>query len=443
MRGPTKAMAVCAAAAVLAGGCSMRIEDVPLPGGADLGDHPYTVKVQFEDVLNLVPQAAVRVNDVPVGRVKKISLPKGSWDAEVTLVVNGDVRLPANATANLEQSSLLGEKYVELAAPAAPSPQPLADGATIPVARTSHNADVEEVFGALSLLLSGGGLPQIQTINKELNKALGGREDTIRSALRNLNELTSTLNRNRKSIIDALDGLNRLSSTVRSREGQVKTVLSDLSPGLKVLEEQRGQLVEMLRELEKLSDVAVRTINASKDDTVANLRSLAVILRKLADAGRDLPKSLEVLLTFPFTDEALKAVRGDYLNGYLTVVAAEGFECVVPPIKEEGPFDDYEPEPGDAQRKTERKGAEREGAEGEGAGEPAAAAQAQAAGQDPGPQPPPCPPMTGGGRELNSPATPTPGAPTPEAPGNAPRRIAPGTPGDAPPLPLPTLGEGD
>src|SRR5690606_21704373 len=103
-----KVTALCTAAAVLAAGCSMRVEDIPLPGGADLGDHPYTVKVQFEDVLNLVPQAAVRVNDVPVGRVKEVSLPKGAWNAEVTLLVNGDVRLPANAVANLEQSSLLG-----------------------------------------------------------------------------------------------------------------------------------------------------------------------------------------------------------------------------------------------------------------------------------------------------------------------------------------------
>ncbi|TDB72783.1 MCE family protein, partial [Actinomadura sp. KC216] len=328
-------------AVAVAAGCSMRVEDVPLPGGADLGDHPYTVKVQFEDVLNLVPQAAVRVNDVPVGRVKKVSLPKGSWNAEVTLLVNGDVRLPANATANLEQSSLLGEKYIKLAAPAtAPSTRPLTDGATIPVARTTRNADTEEVFGALSLLLSGGGLPQIRTINRELNKALGGREDTIRSALRNLDGLTATLNRNRRSIVDALDGLNRLSATVASRDGQVETVLDDLSPGLKVLDEQRGQLVEMLRRLERLADVAVRTINASKDDTVANLRSLAVILRKLADSGRDLPKSLEVLLTYPFTDEALKGVKGDYLNGYLTVVATTGGNCVIPPVKEYDPRSD-------------------------------------------------------------------------------------------------------
>ncbi|GGT57068.1 MCE family protein [Actinomadura citrea] len=429
MRTP-KLVAALAAGVVLTAGCSVRLEDVPLPGGADLGAHPYTVRVQFEDVLNLVPQAAVRVNDVPVGRVKKVSLPAGAWQAEVTLVVNGDVHLPANATANLEQSSLLGEKYVKLAAPTtAPSPQRLTDGAVIPASRTTRNADTEEVFGALSLLLSGGGLPQIRTINRELNQALNGREDKVRSALRNLNAFTGTLNRNRQSIVNALDGLNRLSSTVRARNGQVGTVLDDLSPGLKVLEEQRGRLVEMLRRLEKLSDVAVKTINASRDDTAANLRSLAVILRKLADSGRDLPKSLEILLTYPFTDEALKAIKGDYLNGYVTVIAADGFNCVMPPVKEEGPFDGLDDEEG-------------------------AQARALAATPTvPGPQPAPCP-DTAAGRGSGAAApgagtpitgtpdtgTPTTGTPRPVTPSRAP---GPEGPSSEPALPLPTLGEGN
>ncbi|MGW2308986.1 MCE family protein [Actinomadura luteofluorescens] len=434
MRTP-KLVAALAAGVLLTAGCSVRLEDVPLPGGADLGDHPYTVKVRFEDVLNLVPQAAVRVNDVPVGRVKKVSLPAGAWQAEVTLVVNGDVHLPANATANLEQSSLLGEKYVRLAAPTtAPSPQRLSDGAVIPASRTTRNADTEEVFGALSLLLSGGGLPQIRTINRELNQALNGREDKVRSALRNLDAFTGTLNRNRQSIVNALDGLNRLSSTVRARNGQVGTVLDDLSPGLKVLEEQRGQLVEMLRRLERLSDVAVKTINASKEDTAANLRSLAVVLRKLADSGRDLPKSLEILLTYPFTDEALKAIKGDYLNGYVTVIAAAGFDCVVPPVKEEGPFDGLDDE------------------------ERARARALAATPTVPGPQPAPCP-DTAAGRGSGAavpgagtptagtpttgtpaPGTPTTGTPLPVAPSRAPGNESPSS---EPALPLPTLGEGD
>lgn len=429
MRTP-RLVAALAAGVVLTAGCSVRLEDVPLPGGADLGDHPYTVKVQFEDVLNLVPQAAVRVNDVPVGRVKKVSLPMGAWQAEVTLVVNGDVHLPANATANLEQSSLLGEKYVKLAAPTtAPSPQRLSDGAVIPASRTTRNADTEEVFGALSLLLSGGGLPQIRTINRELNQALNGREDKVRSALRNLNTFTSTLNRNRQSIVNALDGLNRLSSTVRARNGQVGTVLDDLSPGLKVLEEQRGRLVEMLRRLERLSDVAVKTINASKEDTAANLRSLAVVLRKLADSGRDLPKSLEILLTYPFTDEALKAIKGDYLNGYVTVIAADGFECVVPPVKEEGPFDGLDDEEG-------------------------AQARALAATPTvPGPQPAPCPDTAAGrgsgaavpGAGTPTTGTPTTGTPTTGTPQPVTPSRAPGneSPSSEPALPLPTLGEGN
>ncbi|MEU5877711.1 MCE family protein [Spirillospora sp. NPDC047279] len=334
--------AAAALVAVLAAGCSVSVEEIPLPGGADLGDHPYTVKVQFPDALNLVPQASVRVNDVPVGRVTKVSLPRNAWHAEVTLRVNGDVRLPSNAIANLEQSSLLGEKYIRLAAPSpsaggAPAVTPLADGATIPLSRTTRNADTEEVFGALSMLLSGGGLQQIRTINRELQKALGGREPQVRSALRRLNTLSSTLNTNRQTIVDALDGLNRLSSTVAARRGQIDTVLTDLSPGLKVLEDQRGQLVEMLRRLERLSDVAVTTINRSKDDTVADLQDLSVILRKLADSGRDLPKSLEVLFTYPFTDEVQKGIKGDYLNGYLSVIAAPGNDCVIPAVEEQDP----------------------------------------------------------------------------------------------------------
>jgi phospholipid/cholesterol/gamma-HCH transport system substrate-binding protein len=87
---------------------------LPLPGGADLGEHPYRVVAHFGDVLDLVPQAGVKVNDVAVGRVEKIELARDNKTAVVTMLVNGGVRLPANAGAELRQSSLLGEKFVEL-----------------------------------------------------------------------------------------------------------------------------------------------------------------------------------------------------------------------------------------------------------------------------------------------------------------------------------------
>ncbi|MFE6127344.1 MCE family protein [Streptomyces sp. NPDC056437] len=312
------------------------IEQLPLPGGADLGSHPYEVTAEFEDVLSLVPQSAVKVNDVAVGRVTGITLSSQDWSAKVTMRINGDVELPADAYAHLEQSSLLGEKYIQLSLPpartrAAAATQAagnLADGAAIPIARTNRNPEVEEVFGALSLLLNGGGINQIKTIATELNKAIGGREPQVASVLRRIDTLVTSLDRNKGNITAALDGVNRLAATLATRKQQVGQVLTGLSPGLSVLEQQRGSLLIMLRALGTLSDVAVDTVKRSKADTIADLKALGPTLKALADSGKALPDSLQVLVTYPFTDEVLRGVKGDYLNVYLNVAAVPGTQII-------------------------------------------------------------------------------------------------------------------
>jgi phospholipid/cholesterol/gamma-HCH transport system substrate-binding protein len=293
------------------------IYTMPLPGGADLGDRPYRVKVQFKDVLDLVPQAGVKVNDVPVGKVEAIDLAPDGWTAEVTVAVNGGVVLPANAIAKLRQSALLGEKFVELAKPATGQEQgKLGDGAVIPVERTNRNPEVEEVFGALSMLLNGGGVAQLQNISKELNSALEGNEPEVRSLLNNLNTLVTDLDGHKTEITRALDGVNRLAGTLNAQRDQIGGVIDNLGPGLQVLSDQRTQLVTLLQSLHTLSDVAVDTVNKSKDDLVADLRALTPTLQKLAEAGSNLPKSLELLLTYPFPDAAVDGIKGDYTNLY-------------------------------------------------------------------------------------------------------------------------------
>lgn len=305
------------------------IDRMPLPGGADLGDHPYEITAEFGDVLSLSPQSSVKVNDVAVGRVTKISLTPGSWTAKVTMRVNGKIRMPANAYAHLEQSSLLGEKYVQLSPPADGTAQgSLSDGDRIPLVRTNRNPEVEEVFGALSMLLNGGGVAQLKTITTELNKALSGQEPQIRSMLGRVDTLVTDLDTHKEDITDALDGVNRLAATLATRKQDVGTVLTGLSPGLKVLEKQRGSLLTMLRSLDTLSTVAVDTVNRSKADMVADLKALAPTLTALADSGNDLPDSLQVLLTYPFTDEVLRGVKGDYLNVYLDVTAMPGTQII-------------------------------------------------------------------------------------------------------------------
>jgi len=335
-RAPALAAGVTAAiTAVCLAGCGSGsfngIYTIPLPGGANLGPHPYQVTAEFSNVGDLVPQSSVKVNDVSVGRVTRIYLPPRSWTARVTMVINGSVHLPANAIAQVQQASLLGEQYVGLSAPPGIPPQGLLrNGSLIPLSRTTTNATVEQVFGALSLLLNGGGLAQLHTITTQLNAALAGNEPQIRALLGQIGTLIGNLSAHRQDIINALDGLTALSATLAARDRQIGHVLDRLTPGLQVLADQRTQLVTMLGALHRLSGVAVHTINASEANFAANLRALAPTLRELADAGQNLPLALQVLLTYPFTDQVLKDIKGDYLNAYLSLQAAPGTTVIAP-----------------------------------------------------------------------------------------------------------------
>ncbi|MET0764744.1 MAG: MCE family protein [Blastococcus sp.] len=298
------------AAALMLTGCGFRgAYSFSLPGGADTGDDPYTVQVEFLDVLDLVPQSAVRVADVPVGRVEEIEL-ADDWTALVTITVNGDVDLPANAVAAIQQSSLLGEKYVELAPPGGDEPDgSLDDGALIPLERTNRNVEVEELLGAMSLVLNGGGLAQLQTINRELGEALEGRESAIRGTLSELGTFIGGLDQQKEEIGRALDSANALAETLAARTATIENALDTIGPGLDVINEQRDLLVSMLESLARLGDVGTRIIDRSAENTVADLQLLQPILSQLAAAGPDLAGALPLLLTYPFPDSSLSALN--------------------------------------------------------------------------------------------------------------------------------------
>ena len=75
----------------------------------------------------------------------------------------------------------------------------------------------------------------------------------------------------------------------------------------------------MLNALDKLSGVAVDTVDRSQQQLVADLQQLAPTLKAIAQAGDNLPKSLQVLVTYPFTDYTVNDVKGDYFNADVKV----------------------------------------------------------------------------------------------------------------------------
>ncbi|MGW1744245.1 MCE family protein [Streptomyces sp. NPDC002092] len=312
------ALAWAAAGSLLLSGCEFNgWYDVPLPGGAADDGHAYHVTVDFRDVLDLVPQSAVKVDDVTVGAVEKVEL--DGWHARVRLRVADSVKLPANAVAELRQTSLLGEKYVALAAPTGTAPVGrLRDGDRIPLSRSGRNPEVEEVLSALSALLNGGGVAQLKTITVELNKALDGRENRVRSLLKELNTFVGGLDKQKADIIRAIKAVDRLAGRLGKEKKTIAEAVDTMPPALKVLADQRRNLTKMLTALSKLGTAGTKVVNASHDDTVANLRELRPILQQLNKSGNDLPNSLELLTTYPFPRNAMDAVKGDYVNLHIT-----------------------------------------------------------------------------------------------------------------------------
>lgn len=311
-----RALTGALAALLLPAGCGLpELADLPLPGGAPAGAG-YTVTAEFSDVLDLVPQAAVKVDDVTVGSVEKIWL--AGWTARVRLRIDRAVRLPANATAAVRQSSLLGEKYVTVDAPPTGASGRLADGDVIPLSRTQRGAEVEEVLAALGLLLNGGGLAQLRTINEELAGALDGREPAVRDALRQLDTFVGGLERQKADLVRAIEALDRLTDRLSRQRQVVGEALDSLAPGLTVLADQRAQLTAALTALGELGRVGTRVVNRSRDDTLAGVRALQPILEQLARAGDDLPKSLDFMLSYPFPPNVTGAIVGDFVNLSIT-----------------------------------------------------------------------------------------------------------------------------
>ena len=322
-----RSVAVASVAAVALSGCGFHgLYSASLPGGADLGSHPYRVLVDFGDVLDLVPQSSVKVNDVSVGKVESVRLV--GWQAQAQVVVNGDVTLPANAHAQIRQTSLLGEKFVSLSYPPAgevSDPVPLARaphaGFAYPhigINRTGSTPELEAVLGALSLLLNGGGLEQIKTITHELNQTLTGHAGDIRSLLSQASLLTTSLNTQKGRILRAIDNLDGLARTLNNQKQVLAGALDTMPRAISILADEKSQFVTLLRSLDNLSNVAVRVIDASQDNFVSALKSLDPVMTQLTQAGQALPKSLELLATYPFPRTAVNGIRGDYTNLFLT-----------------------------------------------------------------------------------------------------------------------------
>ena len=253
-----------------------------------------TIYVQMPDTLALNVNSRVRVADVFVGSVRKIELK--NWVATLTLDVQSNLKLPSNTLAAIGQTSLLGSQHVELNPPPDPSGQLLKSGDTIPLQNSSSFPTTERVLASIGTILTGGGIPNLVTIQTEINNVLSGRGDQIREFLGRLDTFTAELNAQREDITRAIDSTNRLLSIVAQRNDTLDRVLTEFPPLIKHFADTRDLFADAVTALGRVSKATDDALSQANPDIHANLQNLQRPLVQLGKASPYLIGALKFML---------------------------------------------------------------------------------------------------------------------------------------------------
>lgn len=215
-------------------------------------------KAVLPEAAGLVQGDPVRVNGLDVGRVGSIEL--GDDGVLVSFsITNPDIELGDLTTAEVSVETVLGDKALQLDSAGGGS---LADGATIPLERTSVPYDVNDA------------LSELQTTTERIDV------DTVATALETL---ASTLEGSAPELRSALQGVSRISATISSRDETLRSLLDHAEEFSDILADRSEDLTTLLRD----GNVLFAALVERRDDISSLLTNVSAVARELSGLVRD------------------------------------------------------------------------------------------------------------------------------------------------------------
>ena len=284
-----------------------------------------TLVAEFTDVGDLVGRANVQQSDAVVGSIANIQLVqrKDAWVARVTMHLKPDAHVPQGTQAVVRSTSLLGEKYVDLVAPADSASRPeLASGAVIPASQTAKAPELEQVFSQLGAILASGGLTDLGRLTSASAMILEGQEDDVGRVLDGTAKLIAAIRTQREALASALDDLNQASKTLAANRSTLDNALSIQPAALDIVASQQQQLDTLITELDKLGKPLAALTRAHEGDINSQVRSLRTIVPQLYAVRATLDKAVKELP--PFTKLFAQAAPGDFVQLDILIQAPIG-----------------------------------------------------------------------------------------------------------------------
>lgn len=211
---------------VLFAAVAVLLSGVSLGGGKD-----YMVYAGFKEVQGVVPQAAVRLSGVPVGRVTSIENDAGG--VTVTLAIKNDVKIPRGSSVMIGSDGVMGDKYVNIM-PATDTGTYLKEGdyligeegAGLDTLMGNASSMLEQAQDVLKSIHDITGDPEFQ---KDIIRMAANMRDTTAHVNGLLAALESTVVENRGNLNDSMRNLNAAMQGLNSTMSSADAMMANLA----------------------------------------------------------------------------------------------------------------------------------------------------------------------------------------------------------------------
>jgi len=242
----------------------------------------------------LQPGAEVTYRGVQVGRVTNIALKSGR--AEVTMAIDHNFRVPADATATILPINVFGADNVAFTFPAGDPPTFLPAGATI--THTSVSPDIQDLFAAADPLLAQIDVPDLQTVISNLAQASENEGPTIAASIDEGVKLANFLDNTLPQQLTALDSLNGFVSALTPTASSLNAIAVASNAALPAFNSQAAAYQKLLQTLSPFAENFAEFLAAYHPDITTLLSAGDNVARVLLVQRQDIGQVLSGLAIY-------------------------------------------------------------------------------------------------------------------------------------------------
>ena len=252
---------------------------------------PKTIVAYFTSATAIYPGDEVRVVGVRVGTIKSIDAL--GTRTRLTLHVDRDVPVPADAKAIIVAPNLVSARYVQLTPAYGSRPEAtgetMADGGEIGEDRTAIPVEWDQIKEQLTRLATELG-PESGVSGTSLGRfidtaadAMSGNGQLLKQTITELSDVGRTLGQGSGDIASTIENLQVFVSALRNSNTQIVQFQDRLADVTGVIDGGRADLDSAIGELSQAVGKVQRFVAGSRDQTAEQMQRLANVTQVLSD----------------------------------------------------------------------------------------------------------------------------------------------------------------